>query len=103
MASSRPTKRYILFEAESELGEEDLKTLSAELASRGWRAKVIAVEGSPRSAIVRTDGDVASQIRAQGGRISVGGLVLASLLTSGAVGNLKRRAREGVEHGQVHE
>lgn len=103
MAPNRTAKRYVLFRAESELGEPEMKALSAALASMGWKAKVIAVDGSPKSVIVRTDNGTASRIRAQGGRITAGGRVFVSLLTSGAVGNLKRRAGEGDEDGQVHE
>lgn len=96
-------KRYILFRADGHLAEEDLRELATALASKGWKAKVIPVEDDTRWVIVRTDGETASQIRAQGGRIVTGRGPLVSLLSSGAVGKLKRRAREAGEDGQVHE
>lgn len=97
------SKRYILFRAEGDLGEGDLKDMAAALASMGWKAKVIPVEGNARLVIVRADNVAASQIRARGGEIILGGRPLVSILTSGAVGNLKRRAKEADEDGQIHE
>ena len=97
----RPSKRYVLFESSSDLAE--LGPLTDYFERRYGSAKLIAVEGNPRALIVRTTVGAAEMLKAQRGGFDVPGSRLTPVLTSGAVGNLKRRAAEARGHGQVHE
>ncbi|MDG6991046.1 MAG: hypothetical protein JRM99_06455 [Nitrososphaerota archaeon] len=65
--------------------------------------KVFGVEGNPRAVIVKTDVHNSTLMRERGDAFGVGGKKLSPVLTSGAVGNLKRRAREGDSNGTLHE
>jgi hypothetical protein len=82
--------------SEAELGAKSLWGEFGDL-------KVILVDGNPRAVIVKTTFEVARRMREAGGVSVPGGRRLVPVLTSGAVGNLKRRAREAVTDGQVHE
>lgn len=97
----RSVKRYVLFSSDVDLTEWRLAEMDAAFSGRGWKGKLIPVEGCPRAIIVKTTGEFAASMR---GVVHIpGGLEIRSVLTSGAVGNLKRRARETAANGQVHE
>ena len=95
------SKRYLLFYAKSNLSEDDLRRFTEVV--RGWHqeAKVIPVKGNPRAVIVRTTNQVAPLLRDIKPGIRVGGVELVSVLTSGAIGNLKKRASEAGANGKV--
>jgi hypothetical protein len=80
-----------------------LREFSSVLEKKGWKAKVLPVKGNPRALIVRTTNEFAPLMRGEGEGLRVGGQVLKSVLTSGAVGNLKRRASDATGNGEVHE
>lgn len=86
------SKRYVLLMAEEALTEEDAKSLLEILEQRHGRAKVFAVKSNPRALIVKTTNAVAPLLREPGGQITLGGKALVSVLTSGSIGKLKRRA-----------
>jgi hypothetical protein len=96
-------KRYVLFLADEDLSAAERKELRRTLEERYPGAKVIEVERNPRAIILKTTNAVAPLLRVPGAEPSVGGKKLKPVLTSGAVGNLKRRASEGRANGQVHE
>ncbi len=95
------SKRYVLLVAGIDLSEERLKELQALLESRHGKMKMIAVSGNPRAVIVRTTNEVAPLLRDKGHPLFLGGKMVEPVLTSGAVGNLKRRALGGKPDGQV--
>ncbi len=95
------SKRYVLLLADVDISEGQLKELQLMLEARHGKVKVIAVKGNPRAAIVKTTNAVAPLLRDQGHPIFLGGEKVESVLTSGAVGNLKRRALGAKADGQV--
>ena len=97
------SKRYVLLVAEGPLSESELKTLRSVVERRHPGDKLIEVQGNPRAVIVRTTNLIAPSFRTAEGALTVGGKRLRSVLTSGAVGNLKRRATGAGTNGQVHE
>ena len=87
--------------ADGELSDAERNLLASVLERRHGKVKVIAVEGNPRAVIVKTTDDVVPLLREEGAALSVGGSRLAPVLTSGAVGKLKRRATEVAAYGEV--
>ena len=96
-------KRYLLFFADADLSEEDMKSLEALVRRRYGVAKAISVKANARAAIVKTSNVAAAGIRESGGELKVGGKSLGSVLTSGAIGKLKRRATGAAANGKVPE
>ncbi|MFI5404328.1 MAG: hypothetical protein ACHQYR_01210 [Candidatus Gagatemarchaeaceae archaeon] len=78
--------------AEGPLTEEDCKTLGLILGQRHGKVKVIPVASNPRAIIVKTDNSVAPILRESSGQIRLSGMTLVTVLTSGSIGKLKRRA-----------
>ncbi|HKT22377.1 MAG TPA: hypothetical protein VJR06_07210 [Nitrososphaerales archaeon] len=97
-----PPKRYVLLESQAEYAEVE-KNLAEYLGQRYGPVKLIPVREDPYAVIVRTTAAVADQLKELRGGLVVGGTRLTPVLTSGAVGNLKRRAAEARADGQVHE
>lgn len=95
-------KRYVLLVSESSFAEVE-KDLADFLERRFGRVKLIEVEGSPQAVIVRTTVDTAAWLKDNREGFFVRGIRLTPVLTSGAVGNLKRRAGEAKDNGKVHE
>jgi hypothetical protein len=96
-------KRYVLLVADSDLSAAEMKELRSVIGQRYPEAKVIEVEGSPRAAIIKTTNAVAPLLRDPDEELTIGGKRVRAVLTSGAVGNLKRRAPGAGANGQVHE
>jgi hypothetical protein len=94
-------KRYVLFFAESELSEDDLLRFSEVVRGYHQTAKIIAVKGNQKAVIVKTTNQVAPVLRDIRPGIRVGGIDFVSVLTSGAIGNLKKRASEAANNGKV--
>jgi len=90
-----------LFYANVDLSEEDFRRFSEIV--RGWHqtAKVISVKRNPRAIIIRTTNQIAPVLRDVKPCIKVGGVEFISVLTSGAIGNLKKRASEAAANGKV--
>jgi hypothetical protein len=63
--------------------------------------KVISVKGSPRTLIVKTTNEVAPKLRGDSESIVIGGKRLVTVLTSGAIVNLKKRASRAGANGKV--
>ncbi len=87
--------------ADADLTETDRKDLGEILTRMHGRLKLIEVEGNPRALIVKTTNEVAPRLRDPEHALTVGGKGLATALTSGSVGNLKRRASRTAAHGEV--
>jgi hypothetical protein len=92
------SKRYVLYLSDSDLSKEDFDSI-AELAKKYPGAKVIPVEHNPKAMILKTTNAVAPVLRE--GLLKIRGKTLKTVLTSGAIGNLKRRATGPADHGQV--
>jgi len=95
------SKRYVLFLASSNLSEDDLRRFSELMKGRHPASKVIAVKENPRAVIVKTTNEVAPLLRDADPGLKVGKIDLVSVLTSGAIGNLKRRASTAAANGEV--
>jgi len=94
-------KRYILFYSKSDLSEDDLRRLSEVI--RGWHqgARIITVKRNPRAVIIKTTNQTVTYLRDIKPGIKVGGVEFVSVLTSGAIGNLKKRASKDGANGKV--
>lgn len=83
-----------MYTAEKEFSEADLKRVERILHRRHGELKVIRVQGAQNALIVKTTSDEAPEIRRRSGRLGIGGARLTTVLTSGAIGKLKKRALE---------
>ena len=97
-----PPRRYVLLESEATFAEVE-KDLAEYFRRRHGTVKLIPVRGNPRAVIVRTTVQVAAELKGLREGFVVQGVRLTPVLTSGAVGNLKKRAAEAVPNGEVHE
>jgi hypothetical protein len=95
------SKRYLLFVADAGLSEQDLKSLDKLLRERHDPIKVIPVKANQAAVIVKTSNIVAARLREDSARLKVGGKDLRCILTSGAIGNLKRRASGAAAIGEI--
>jgi len=95
------SKRYVLYLASSNLSEDDLRRFSELIRGRYPESKVIAVRENPRAVIVKTTNQIVPALREAGPGLKVGMIDLVSVLTSGAIGNLKRRASAAGANGEV--
>lgn len=95
------SKRYVLFYANADLSEDDIRLFSEVVRDRHQMAKVIPVKGNPRAVIVRTTNEIAPVLRDLKPGIRVAGVEFVSVLTSGAIGNLKKQASEAAANGKV--
>ena len=89
--------------ADGDLGGHDFADLQRVLDARHGKVKVIEVPGDPRAVIVKTTNVEAPRLREDSPPLRVGGKDLKPVLTSGAVGKLKRNASGGTSDGQVSE
>jgi len=80
-----------------------MKMLRSAVERRHPGDRLIEVQGNPRAVIVKTTNEFAPSFRTDEGAPTIGGKRLTAVLTSGAVGNLKRRAAGAGTNGQVHE
>ena len=94
-------KRYVLFLARSDLSEGDVRRFSELVRRWHQEAKVIEVRGNPRALIVKTSNEAAPRLRDVRPGFRVAGTELVAVLTSGAIGNLKKRATEPAANGKV--
>lgn len=94
-------KRYLLFFAKSNLSGEDIRKFS-EIVWR-WHptAKIITVGANPKAVIVKTTNQVAPVLRDLRPGVKAGRTELVSVLTSGAIGKLKKRASDAAANGKV--
>ena len=84
------SKRYVLLKSDSEMDEGDFRELGEYLAKNLAGAKLILLEGNNGFAVVKTNQKGASMLRAGG--VKLRSKSLKTELTSGSIGNLKRRA-----------
>ncbi len=91
-------KRYVLLEAEGEATPEEWKALAGHLEERFGKMKLISLEENRRFFILKTDNAVAPQIRGET-EMNAGGKSVKTVLTSGSIGKLKRRAAESQATG----
>jgi len=81
----------VLLELSGPLEEQERALLSKALGLLG-SDKVIPVPGKGRLLIVKTRGEAVPGLREAAGRVNVRGKTVATALTSGSIGKLKRRA-----------
>ena len=96
------TKRYVLLESDGDVSET-VHDLAEFLGKRFGAMKIIEIKGNPFAVILKTTNLVAEQLKEIRDGFAVGGMNFVPVLTSGAVGNLKRRAAEAMANGKVHE
>jgi hypothetical protein len=101
----RVARRYVLYLADEELGDPGVQELSRILEGRHGKLKFIPVRGNGRALIVRTTPQVAAELRERSGTIQVGEIEVSTVLSSGVIGKLKRRAGESgtIADGKVPE
>jgi hypothetical protein len=97
-----PGKRYVLLRSESTL-EEVAQDLIVFLQGRIGAVKLMEIEGEVHFTIVKTDVLGASALKDLRPGFAIGRHWVIPILTSGAVGNLKRRAKGARANGKVHE
>jgi hypothetical protein len=95
------SKRYVLFKSNVDLTQTDFEAIREFLEAMNGSAKVIPVKGNARAVIVRTSNAVAPLLRGEKSILELGEKKLVSVLTSGAIGNLKRRATETPANGKI--
>ena len=88
----KSAKRYVLLMANADLSDAEMRDLAAILKERHGEVKLISVNENPRAIIVKTTNYVAPSLRGDL-VLAASGKRLVSVSTSGAVGNLKRRAK----------
>lgn len=93
------SKRYVLLEADREVTPADWKALVRHLEERFGKLKPIPVAGNERALVVKTDNRIAPLIREEAPSMSIGLGKVRSVLTSGSIGKLKSRARDGGARG----
>jgi len=98
----RKPKRYVLIQAEGRLPQGDLHTLTRMLEERHGNVGMTLVDTSRTSLIVKTDPAGAKGIRESLAEARFGRMKVTTILTSGNIGKLKKRAqgssaREDVE------
>jgi len=86
-------KRYVLLVADRDLLDEDKRDLSLILESKYGKVTIISVK-NPKAVIVKTTSSVAPLLREMSGRLHIRGKGLSTILTSGSIGKLKKRASE---------
>ena len=91
MGSSR--KRYVLLAWEGVASIDERKRLARLLEQRHGRVTIIAVDGCDGSLVVKTDAREAASMRESFVHVVIGGRRIESVLTSGCIGKLKKRAR----------
>ena len=98
-------KRYVLLIADGELSEDDVKKLARILGQAHPDSKLILVRDNRLAVIVKTTNQEAPLLRERSANITLGERRLVPVLTSGAIGKLKRRAAESgtTENGKVPE
>ncbi len=94
-------KRYVLFMSSEDLSQEDVDSFAEAAGRCAGPVKVIQVKGNRRALIVKTTNVGASLLRERGPGPKAGAKGLVSVLTSGAIGNLKKRATGTPANGKV--
>lgn len=94
MSSTR--KRYILLAADGNISADDRKKVARYLEHRHGKVTVIPIEEIENKLIVKTSAVEAVAMRDTVAAMEVGGMKVVSVLTSGCIGKLKRRAAESV-------
>lgn len=87
----------------AELTQDELDVLADILAARAHGAKVIRLKDWRGGLIAKTDVRGAEALRSSCADLTIGRKSLGTLLTSGNIGKLKRRAKEVAGIGQIHE
>jgi hypothetical protein len=91
----------VLLVAGTDISEDRMKELQATLDFRYGKVKLIQVRGNPRAVIVKTTNLIAPLIRNPGQPLMLAGEKVETILTSGAVVNLKKRALGAKADDQV--
>lgn len=93
------SKRYVLLEADGDVTPQEWRGFAHHLEERFGKLKVIPVEVNNRAFVVKTDNSTAPRIREKSSELRAGDRRVASVLTSGSIGKLKRRAKESAARG----
>ncbi|MBI3860019.1 MAG: SCP2 sterol-binding domain-containing protein [Thaumarchaeota archaeon] len=90
----KTAKRYVLFESDSDLSEEEFQELGRVITKRHGEMPIIGLAASRRAMIVRTTAEVAARMREPEATIDIRGKTVKTVLVSGAIGKLKKRAEK---------
>ena len=94
-------KRYLLFYTTSDQSDDDLRRLAEIIRRWDQTAKVIQVKRNPRAVIIKTTNQTATVLRDIKPGVRLNGVDYVPVLTSGSIGNLKKRASEAATNGKV--
>jgi len=89
--------------ADGELTSEDMKDLGEVLEKRYGKVKLIPLKENPKAVVVKTDNEIAPVLREPEWELVIGRRRIQAVLTSGAIGKLKRCASKEAANGQVPE
>ncbi len=89
----RKPKRYVLLESDGALSPSELETLTKVLEQRHGKLAITELKVPRTALIVKTDNVVAAAIRDSCADLRFGDRRVATILTSGNIGKLKRAAR----------
>jgi hypothetical protein len=89
------SKRYVLLLSGTDIDEERWEALVKHFEGRYGKVKAIRVKGNDKAMIVKTDNVSAPRMREENGQLMAGTASIETVLTSGSIGKLKRRASEG--------
>jgi len=95
------SKRYLLYMSSADLTQTDFEAIEEVVENRYGCVKAIPIKGNPRAVILKTSSVVATLLRGEEAGLKLGDKVLVSVLTSGAIGNLKRRAPGTPANGKI--
>jgi hypothetical protein len=87
--------------ADGDLSPEELKDLAEVLEKKYGKVKMIPLKENPKAVVVKTDNEIAPMLREPERALLIGRRRIETVLTSGAIVNLKRRASEAATNGQV--
>ncbi len=85
-------KRYVLLEADFDLTADDRKGFGRLIEQRYGKTPMIEVRGNERAVIIKTTNVFAARLKEEGTVVGTGGKSLRTVLMSGSIGKLKRRA-----------
>jgi hypothetical protein len=89
--------------ADGDLSSEELMSIGKILETRYGKVKMIPLKENPNAVVVKTDNEIAPILRESEWGLVIGRRRIKAILTSGAIGKLKRRASDAAANGEVHE
>jgi len=87
-------KRYLLLQGESSLSSLEAKELEEALQKDPGGIKMIGLPDNDKAFVLKTSGETVMKLRRSKWVASINGKTFVPVLTSGAIGKLKKKLRE---------